>query len=380
MDVAMDKDQKKMLGLGLVAAVMFLFMRIDPSDVRAAGRWFKQGHWLAPTLVVVTVISSGFVGVKGYRLKKQRQAQAEITERIATGPTVLLLPRSDWKPVDPLKVNLWGRLADALPHDEQVSLEVFGNGLEIAFALHASENGLRAALTQIKAEWPGIQRRTVSDDPTHLPEGWAIYWCECVPAVWDRPVTSITPDPLRAALVELNAVMGRGRGMLQIIAKNDFGTKRKVGQKAVQARGEGQKMPHAGVKALRTKEARALESRFDRSFLQVTIRAVGMADTPQRAQGIARGLARAICASYGPQNPLKVRKEGQNPLPIQQRTFGQKQAWADHELATLGHLVGSDMLTVAPRLKVASAKSLPVSPVMCISPGDAIARFEEHVS
>lgn len=226
MDVAMDKDQKKMLGLGLVAAVMFLFMRIDPSDVRAAGRWFKQGHWLAPTLVVVTVISSGFVGVKGYRLKKQRQAQAEITERIATGPTVLLLPRSDWKPVDPLKVNLWGRLADALPHDEQVSLEVFGNGLEIAFALHASENGLRAALTQIKAEWPGIQRRTVSDDPTHLPEGWAIYWCECVPAVWDRPVTSITPDPLRAALVELNAVMGRGRGMLQIIAKNDFGTKR----------------------------------------------------------------------------------------------------------------------------------------------------------
>ena len=375
----MDKDQKKMAGLALIALLMFIFLSIEPSQIRAARKWFKAGYWITPTVAIVLVVPSSFLGVKIFRLRKQRQYQAEITQRVATGPTVLLLPRSDWKPVDPAKVNLWGRLADALPHDEQVSLEVFGSGLEIAFALHASENGLRAALTQIKAEWPGVQKREVSEDPTQLPEGWAIYWCECVPTTWDKPITSITPDPLRTALVEINGVVGRGRGMLQVIACNDFGTKRKVGQKAVQARGDGQKVPHAGVKALRAKEARELESRFDRSFLQVTIRAVGMADTPQRAQGIARGLARAICASYGPQNPVRVRKEGQNPLPIQQRTFGEKQAWADHELATLGHLVGSDVLAVAPRLKVASAKSLPVSPPMRVTPADVIAKFMEGV-
>lgn len=375
----MDKDQKKMAGLALVAVLIFIFLSIEPSQIRAVRKWFKEGHWIVPSVAIVLVVPTSFLGVKMFRLRKQRQSQAEIVQRVATGPTVLLLPRSDWKPVDPMKVNLWGRLADALPHDEQVSLEVFGNGLEIAFALHASENGLRAALTQIKAEWPGVQRRDVTDDPTDVPEGWAIYWCECVPTTWDKPISSITPDPLRTALVELNGVVGRGHGMLQIIACNDYGTKRKVGQKAVQARGEGQKVPHAGVKALRAKEARELESRFDRSFLQVTVRAVGMADTPQRAQGIARGLARAICASYGPQNPVKVRKEGQNPLPIQQRTFGQKQAWADHELATLGHLVGSDVLAVAPRLKVASAKSLPVSPPMHVTPTDMIAKFLEGV-
>ena len=376
----MDKDQKKMLGLGLVAVLIFIFLSIEPSQLRAARRWFKEGYWIAPTVAVVGVVPTGFMGVKVHRLRKQRQYKAEITQRVATGPTVLLLPRSDWKPVDPAKVNLWGRLADALPHDEQISLEVFGNGLEIAFALHASENGLRAALTQIKAEWPGVQRRDVADDPTEPPEGWAVYWCECVPSTWDKPINSITPDPLRAALVELNGVVGRGRGMLQIIACNDFGTKGKVGQKAVQARGEGQKVPHAGVKALRAKEARDLESRFDHSFLQVTVRAVGMADTPQRAQGIARGLARAICASYGPQNPVKGRKEGQNLFPIQQRTFGQKQAWADHELATLAHLVGSDVLTVAPRLKVASSKSLPVALPMRVTPTDVMAHFEESLT
>jgi hypothetical protein len=190
----------------------------------------------------------------------------------------------------------------------------------------------------------------------------------------------LTTDPLRGAIVELNGVVGQGRGLLQILAKHDYGTKRKVGQRAVAARGEGQQVPHAGVKALRTKEARELENRFDRNFLQVTVRAVGMADTPERAQGIARGLARAVCASYGPQNPVKVVKEGQGDLTAtQQRAFGKMQAWADTELASLAHLVGSDMLTVAPRLLVASAKSLPVSPAMRVIPTDTLARFAEEV-
>lgn len=373
----MDADQKKMLGLGAVAALIFIFLSISPAQMRGARKWFKEGHWIAPIVAVVVIVPSVGIGVKVHRVRQHKQYLAEIAHKVATGPTVLLLPRSDWKPVDPAKVNLWGRLAEALPHDEQVSLEVFGSDTEIAFALHASENGLRAALTQIKAEWPGVQRRDTAADPTQPPEGWAVYWCECVPASWDKPITPITADPLRAALVELNGVVGKGRGLLQIIARNDFGTKRKVGQRAVAARGEGQQVPHAGVKALRTKEARELESRFDRTFLQVTVRAVGLADTPERAQGIARGLARAVCASYGPQNPVKVKKEGQDPLPVQHRAFGLVQAWADHELATLGHLVGSDVLAVAPRLKVASAKSLPVSPAMRVTSDDRLARFAE---
>ncbi len=376
----MDADQKKMLGLGLVAALIFVFLSITPAQKRTLRTWYKSGAWVAPVVAVAVLVPSTAVGVKVYRVRKQQAYMAALAQQVATGPTVLLLPRADWKPVDPSKINLWGRLADALPHDEQISLEIFGSETEIAFALHGSENGVRAALTQIKAEWPGVQRRDTTADPTQPPEGWVGYWCECAPATWDKPIVPLTTDPLRGALVELNGVVGQGRGLLQILAKHDYGTKRKVGQRAVAARGEGQQVPHAGVKALRTKEARELESRFDRNFLQVTVRAVGMADTPERAQGIARGLARAVCASYGPQNPVKVVKEGQGDLTAaQQRAFGKLQAWADTELASLAHLVGSDMLTVAPRLKVASAKALPVSPAMRVIPTDTLARFAEEV-
>jgi hypothetical protein len=369
-----------MLGLGAIAALIFIFLSITPVQKRAFRTWYKSGTWVAPVVAVAVIAPSTALGVKVYRVRKQKAYMAAIAQQVATGPTILLLPRADWKPVDPSKINLWGRLAEALPHDEPISLELFGSETEIAFALHGSENGVRAALTQIKAEWPGVQRRDTSDDPAQPPEGWVGYWCECAPATWDKPISPLTTDPLRGAIVELNGVVGQGRGLLQILAKHDYGTKRKVGQRAVAARGEGQQVPHAGVKALRTKEARELESRFDRNFLQVTVRAVGMADTPERAQGIARGLARAVCASYGPQNPVKVAKEGQGDLTAtQQRAFGKMQAWADTELASLAHLVGSDMLTVAPRLKVASAKSLPVSPAMRVIPTDTLARFAEEV-
>ena len=51
------------------------------------------------------------------------------------------------------------------------------------------------------------------------------------------------------------------------------------------------------------------------------------------------------------------------------------QAWADDELSSLAHLVGSDMLHVAPRLKTASAKSLSPDPEMRVLPTDITARF-----
>jgi hypothetical protein len=59
--------------------------------------------------------------------------------------------------------------------------------------------------------------------------------------------------------------------------------------------------------------------------------------------------------------------------------MGRSQAWADDELATLAHLTGSDMLFVAPRLKTASAKSLPPDPEMRVTSMDVVARFAEEV-
>ena len=379
----MDRqDYFKIGGLGAIAVLLLVFTTIEPRKVKAAWRqakvWFQSGAWIIPVVVIGVLLVVAVVGVRLRKRAAARRYHAEIDARVADGPTVLLLPRSDWKPVAPGKVNLWGRLADALPHDEHLSFEVFGNDTEIAFALHASEAGLRAALTQFKAEWPGMGRRDVEEDPAQLPDGWAIWWCECEPATWDAPIEVLSSDPLRGVLVELNSVIGRGRGLLQVIARGDFGTRRAVGQKAVQTRGEGGQIPHAGVRALRQKEARMLEKRFDRTFLQATIRTVGMADTPERAQGIARGLARAVTAAFAPGNPVKRVREGQAPAPVLARQMGQAQAWGDNELVYLAHLVGQDMQAVAPRLKVASAKSLPVAPPMRVTSTDQVARFAQE--
>ena len=102
-----------------------------------------------------------------------------------------------------------------------------------------------------------------------------------------------------------------------------------------------------------------------------------MADTPDRAQGIARGLARAVAASFGHSNPVKISAEGRADAQVFARQMGHVGIWADNELSALGHLVGKDMLFTAPRLQVASAKSLPAAPVMRIIATDKIAQFAQ---
>jgi len=310
------------------------------------------------------------------KMMAKRRRAALIQKGVSEGPTLLLLPRSDWKPVDPGKVAIWARLADALPHDEQISFEVGGSDTDLFFALHGSEDGVRAALTQFKSEWPGLQRRPVETEPASVPQGWHVSWVELCPHNWKEPILSLANDPLRSVLVEVNGVIGQGRGLVQVIARNDFGTRAKLGSAAFNARAE--KMQNAGVRAIRTKEARGLEERVQRAFLQVTLRCVGIADSESRAQGIARGLARTVSASYGHRNPVKPVRYGNDPRPVLERRLGKSQAWADDELATLAHLTGSDMLFVAPRLKTASAKSLPPDPEMRVSPLDVTAKFVEE--
>lgn len=303
-----------------------------------------------------------------------RRMQA-IAESVAAGPSIALLPRSDWKKVNPEDVQLWARLADALPHDEPISFEIGGNDIQSFFALHGSEAGVRAAYTQVKAEWPSAERRPLgadeTPDPAQLPAGWHLWWAECAPVNWNKPIEALTDDPLRSVLVELNAVTGQGRGLVQLVAKRDFGTRQRLGEAAFAARDET--VDSKGIRHLRSSEAKELEKRARQTFLEVSVRAVGMADTPERAQGIARGLARTISASFSYSNPIRVMKEGQDPARVAGRAFGKRGSWSADELAWLGHLVGGDMLHVAPRLQSAAAKSLPADPEMRIQPHHTVA-------
>lgn len=334
--------------------------------------------WPLVFLLLLVFLSAGlYFGSRYVKKNQAAAAQAEIDQAVAVGPTVALLPRSDARPVQVDKINLWDRLADALPHDEHIAFEIGGNEDGISFTLHGSDLGIRAALTQVRAEWPGVQQRPIeaATDPAQLPDGWVMWWCECVPATWDKPVTPLSDEPLRAIFFELKGVMGQGRGLLQVIARNDFGTRKALGESAFAARAS--KPDNAGVRAIRTREAKEFEDRAKRTFLQATIRAVGMADTPERAQGIARGLGRAVAASFGHSNPVRVVAEGQENPAVAARQMGLARAWGGQELAYLGHLTGQDMLFVAPRLQVASARSLPADPAMRVVQFDDVAQFME---
>jgi hypothetical protein len=336
----------------------------------AADWWQANAMWVYAGLGVFNVVIFSFVGIRAWRARRK---QAAIDARVMAGTTILLLPRSDWKPVDPSKVEVWARVADALPHDEHISFEVGGSDTELFFALRGSDDGARAAMTQIKSEWRGVQRRKAETDPAAVPQDWHIHWVELCPQDWKEPIQALSDDPLRSLLVEMNGVVGRGRGLLQVIARNDFGTRARLGRSAFAARAE--EVKNAGVRALRTKEARGLEERAERTFLQVTVRCVGIADSEGRAQGIARGLARAVSASYGHRNQVKPVRSGSDPRPVLERRMGKSKSWADNELATLAHLTGGDMLFIAPRLKTASAKSLPPDPEMRVTSQDVTARF-----
>ena len=307
----------------------------------------------------------------------ERLRMRAIAEAVAAGPTIALLPRSDWKKVNPEHVQLWARLADALPHDEQISFEIGGSDQKSFFALHGSEAGLRAAYTQVRAEWPTVQRRPLgienAPDPAHLPESWHLWWAECSPVNWNKAIEALSDDPLRSVLVELNSVTGQGHGLVQLVAKRNFGIRKQLGQAAFSARDEV--VDSKGIRHLRSAEAKELEKRARQTFLDVSVRAVGMADTPERAQGIARGLARTIAASFSQSNPVRVMKEGKDPERVAARAFGHRGSWSADELAWLGHLAGGDMQHVAPRLQAASARALPAHPEMRITPQHEIARI-----
>ena len=379
-----DRNDWLMIGGSVLLLAGFMAWRyLDRyAHPQAFGANEKTGlpwyFWLLMGLVTILVLSYGvYFGLQAVKKNKAAAAQAEIDQAVAAGHTVALLPRSDAKPVKVSDINLWDRLADALPHDEHIAFEIGGNEEGISFTLHGSDPGIRAALTQVRAEWPGVQQRPIEadTDPARPPQDWSVWWCECAPTTWDKPVTPLSDEPLRAVFFELKGVMGQGRGLLQVIAKNDFGTRKALGQSAFAARAE--KPDNAGVRAIRTREAKELEGRAQRTFLQATIRAVGMADTPERAQGIARGLGRAVAASFGHTNPVRVVAEGMENPAIPARQMGVSRAWSGQELAYLGHLTGQDMLFVAPRLQVASARSLPADPAMRVAQFDDVAQFVE---
>lgn len=380
----MDWRESRNTLLLALAAVLILaashFGLFTPRGVQTARAsvlaWWSEHGWLVQAGLVVLLGAAAALWL--WRRAQRIRAQRAMLERVAAGPTVQLLPRADWKRVDPEDVQVWVRLADALPHDEHIAFEIGGSSDGLAFTLHGSAEGVRAALTQFRAEWPGLFRKPLQaeEDPARPPQGWSVWWVELTPASFERAVQAASSDPLRAMLIEINGVLGAGRALVQVAAKRNFGARRQLGQKAFAARDE--ETSSKGVRALRTQEAKELEARARATYLDVTVRAVGLADTAERAQGIARGLARAIAASFDGTNPVQPVRQGSDPSPVLRREPGRMAAWSANDLAFLAHLPGSDLMQLAPRLATAPARYLPADPEMRFDPGRYMTAFLEE--
>ena len=130
------------------------------------------------------------------------------------------------------------------------------------------------------------------------------------------------------------------------------------------------------------KEAKTLEERSSRVFMQTVIRVAAFSPSLNEAQRTAVELANTLCNQFGPDNPVIIlaHSSSRKPVNLSARSIsgGTIRSWADVEIAALAHLPGGDALKFAPLLSTGSAKSLPAGPELRIPTKARLAKCEVH--
>lgn len=365
----MVRELGKYIALSLVALVLFLvqqhelYRRERVMDLLEELSRFadEAAAFVGAALILVVLV------VVIRRIGESRRRE-RVYKRVASGSTVMLLPRADWKPIDFKQVKIWGRAIDALPPDEHLSFEICGNGDSAAFYLHGSREGVAAALTHFKIEWPGLFYRPSNGemDP-FLSKDRKVWWIELRPHSY-RMVRANTVDPLRAIFSEIGMTPSTdGLAGVQIIIKRGSGKiARELRQQAIAM--HDIQTQSRGAKAMASREARELADRAMAHFLDVTVRVVGIGKTLDVARQIAGRLATSLRTSFESTNPLIVVRQGQDSDVVGMRRPGASYVWSSDDLAALGHLGGHDLLETFPNLQVAPARFLPADPAMRFDP------------
>jgi len=359
-------ENKKIALLGLLAFIIVggsLLLGLSPRQLRDLRPYLLMGAGFLLFLFFLVIMVKLL-----QRHSKSRQAQAT-QEAVANGESWMLLRPKEAKTVDVAKVTLWRRLAYAQPTAEHFSFEAHGNADHQRLLVHATPTKLRSVLREFIQEWDDVQRRPVGGDSgepdwTVIPEGWSLYWLEVGPSSTDQPVTVSGRDPLLAALSELADIPAPTRAMLQVIARSDTRTRHRLGTQSAQMRTGDVSDP--GVRYQRTHEAKRLEERGARLFLEAVVRVAAVSPNAERARGAAVALANTLCNQFGPDNPVVILAQcgaSRRSVSLPTRAFdGAMRPWADDEIAALAHLPGGNALSVAPMLATGSAKALPARP------------------
>ena len=375
----MDKKTTFYIVVAILLLGGMLPSRLAPRQRRALQPYLIRGAlFTAPALAV----SIGLILVVRLKRRNARiRKQQLLDQAVAEGETWLLLRPKETRPVDVEKISLWKRLAYAQPTNEHFSFEAYGNSEHQGLAIHASQTKSRAILGEYFQEWSDMQRRPAGEaDPALVPEGWHVYWVEVGPASAEKPITRSSRDPLLGVLSEIANVPAPTRTLMQVIARSDITMRRQLGQKSASMRSV--EVKDAGARYQHTKEAKILEQRGSRVFLQTVIRVAAFSTSPLEAHRTAVALANTLCNQFGPDNPVIIlaRSNPKEPLTLAARSIsaGALRSWADDEIAALAHLPGGDVLKFAPLLSTGSAKSLPAGPDLRIPKTARVAKCEVH--
>lgn len=317
-----------------------------------------------------------------WQWRKIRHHQTRFHARLAAeGVTYLLLPRPDAPPIRAEKVSLWQRLSYAFPKEEHISFELSGWGAGQAFSLRAShEKACHALITQIMTEYPGVEVKQVTnaqEDPLWTPADNVTAWRELLPAHRDQPLLMATPDPQIAVLGELALLPERVRAGVQVVARADFNTRKRLLSKAASATS---KKPETGKDALRPsnaarREVSYVDERAQHHFVETQVFVWACAPFEDMAWQTVNLLTDTLRAQYQPHNPLQKGKDGVGSRYRREMAAFAGMGWTTKELGTLAHLVGGDTTALAPQLLRARSRALPASPQTYIPRHARIAPF-----
>ena len=365
------------LAMGALGIVVLVALDIANQGF---GAWALGLAPYAAGAVGISVVGGG-AWLVWSRFDSQRRmaAQAEANAKVASGPTLVILPRPDWKRVEIGKVALWNRLADIL--NEHIAFELTGNEMDSFFTLHAAEGTIDDVITQMGVEWINVERRPLGNtpDPAQAHLGENVCWIELTPSNSDVSITPVGDDPLLAVMTYLAGLPDTARGLLQIVARPNAGHRATLQYKADQLRvaktveGQTNKSYQAYLRAETQKqkgESKDLEARLESSFFSVTIRCAIFDADPKLAEMRAKKLAKVVAGQFKASNPMKLSEVERKAEPLQKRAMGTTGIWADNELAALAHLTGENALDLLPSLRTASAVNLPPARAMLI-PTDA---------
>jgi hypothetical protein len=321
-------------------------------------------------------------GLTFWQWRTIQRNQARFHARLAEeGVTYLLLPRPDAPPTRAEKVSLWQRLSYAFPKEEHISVELSGWGEGQAFSLRSSsEKACHALITQLMTEYPGVEVKqvtTTQDDPLCTPADNVTVWREVGPAHRDQPLLIATPDPQIAVLGELALLPEGVRAGVQVVARADFNTRKRLLHKAASATS---KKPETGKDALRPsnaarREVSYVDERAQHHFVETQVFVWASASYEGLAWQTVNLLTDTLRAQYAPHNPLQKGKEGIGSRYGREMAPFAGRGWTTQELGTLAHLVGGDTAALAPRLLRARSRALPASPQTYIPRHAMIAPF-----